>query len=106
MRSVHRERAVLRALPVIGAAGAVRVVPDVADAVQEGGGIVIAVDQVAAIIISTDRARGLAAEEVGAGIKFGLVASRDRKSGVEGKSVSVRVDLGGWRIIKKKNNMM
>src|SRR3546814_12401900 len=28
---------------------------------------------------------------------------RDRKSGVEGKRVSVRVDLGGRRIIKKKN---
>src|SRR3546814_19504210 len=28
----------------------------------------------------------------------------DRKSGVVGKSVSVRVDLGGRRIIKKKNN--
>src|SRR3546814_11189867 len=27
----------------------------------------------------------------------------DRKSVVEGKSVSVRVDLGGCRIIKKKN---
>src|SRR3546814_16700393 len=27
----------------------------------------------------------------------------DRKSVVEGKSVSVRVDLGGRRIIKKKN---
>src|SRR3546814_10540429 len=27
----------------------------------------------------------------------------DRKSAVEGKSVSVRVDLGGRRIIKKKN---
>src|SRR3546814_20124282 len=28
----------------------------------------------------------------------------DRKSVVEGKSVSVRVDLGGRRIIKKKTN--
>src|SRR3546814_10970530 len=28
---------------------------------------------------------------------------RDRKSVVEGKSVSVRVDLGGRRIIKKQN---
>src|SRR3546814_14835097 len=28
---------------------------------------------------------------------------RDRKSAVSGKSVSVRVDLGGPRIIKKKN---
>src|SRR3546814_19721868 len=30
--------------------------------------------------------------------------NRDRKSVVEGKSVSVRVDLGGRRIIKKKKN--
>src|SRR3546814_990340 len=29
-------------------------------------------------------------------------SGRDRKSVVEGKSVSVRVDLGGRRIIKKK----
>src|SRR3546814_18669351 len=29
-------------------------------------------------------------------------AGRDRTSGVEGQSVSVRVDLGGRRIIKKK----
>src|SRR3546814_20297822 len=33
-----------------------------------------------------------------------LVVSGDRKSVVKGKSVSVRVDLGGRRIIKKKNN--
>src|SRR3546814_18161286 len=33
---------------------------------------------------------------------FLLVARQDRKSVVEGKSVSVRVDLGGRRIIKKK----
>src|SRR3546814_20787845 len=31
-------------------------------------------------------------------------AEEDRKSVVEGKSVSVRVDLGGRRSIKKKNN--
>src|SRR3546814_19444509 len=30
---------------------------------------------------------------------------RDRKSVVEGKSVSVRVDLGGRRSIKKKKNI-
>src|SRR3546814_16071856 len=30
---------------------------------------------------------------------------RDRKSVVEGKSVSVRVDLGGRRLIKKKNRI-
>src|SRR3546814_18661624 len=32
-----------------------------------------------------------------------LLQWRDRKSVVSGKSVSVRVDLGGRRIIKKKN---
>src|SRR3546814_21158225 len=32
--------------------------------------------------------------------------SIDRKSVVEGKSVSVRVDLGGRRIIKKKNTKL
>src|SRR3546814_11077648 len=38
------------------------------------------------------------------GIAFvGFLDQRDRKSVVEGKSVSVRVDLGGRRIIKKKN---
>src|SRR3546814_12349609 len=31
-----------------------------------------------------------------------MTMTRDRKSVVEGKSVSVRVDLGGRRIIKKK----
>src|SRR3546814_17759558 len=31
---------------------------------------------------------------------------RDRKSVVSGKSVSVRVDLGGRRIIKKKKNII
>src|SRR3546814_6478382 len=33
-----------------------------------------------------------------------VAEQKDRKSGVEGKSVSVRVDLGGRRIIKKNNN--
>src|SRR3546814_14906798 len=32
-----------------------------------------------------------------------LCRHADRKSGVEGKSVSVRGDFGGWRILKKKN---
>src|SRR3546814_17882572 len=34
----------------------------------------------------------------------GSLEHEDRKSVVEGKSVSVRVDLGGSRIIKKKKN--
>src|SRR3546814_13303277 len=32
-----------------------------------------------------------------------IASMLDRKSGVQGKSVSVRVDHGGRRIIKKKN---
>src|SRR3546814_13138574 len=43
-----------------------------------------------------DHRRGLARRRRGAGRK-----SEDRKSVVKGKSVSVRVDLGGRRIIKK-----
>src|SRR3546814_20469493 len=31
-----------------------------------------------------------------------IAGGRDRKSGVKGKSVSIRVELGGRRIIKKK----
>src|SRR3546814_17593568 len=41
--------------------------------------------------------------QIGAGW-FGLAL--DRKSVVEGKSVSVRLDLGGLRIIKKKNSQL
>src|SRR3546814_19008303 len=39
---------------------------------------------------------------------YSIFVREDRKSGVQGKSVSVRVDLGGCRLIKKKiiyNNM-
>src|SRR3546814_19142446 len=35
--------------------------------------------------------------------QYNYFPTRDRKSVVSGKSVSVRVDLGGRRIIKKKN---
>src|SRR3546814_20461790 len=35
---------------------------------------------------------------------FACIQPKDRKSVVSGKSVSVRVDLGGRRIIKKKKN--
>src|SRR3546814_11966849 len=35
-----------------------------------------------------------------------IAAQQDRKSVVSGKSVSVRVDLGGRRIIKKKTTKM
>src|SRR3546814_12534079 len=36
-------------------------------------------------------------------IAQGIAIDQDRKSVVEGKSVSVRVDVGGRRIIKKKS---
>src|SRR3546814_12553433 len=39
------------------------------------------------------------------GCEMGFRYQGDRKSVVLGKSVSVRVDLGGRRIIKKKNNI-
>src|SRR3546814_14892155 len=40
--------------------------------------------------------------DVGGGIVALRLGQQDRKSVVEGRSVSVRVDLGGRRIIKKK----
>src|SRR3546814_18211657 len=45
----------------------------------------------------------LRVETIVAIVKNGF-ARGDRKSVVSGKSVSVRVDLGGRRILKKKNN--
>src|SRR3546814_12095133 len=43
-----------------------------------------------------------AAQKGGLGSWYRPHEGRDRKSAGEGKSVSVRVDLGGGRIIKKK----
>src|SRR3546814_10936636 len=53
------------------------------------------------------RRRGRTAAHLRGGPLRGRVAAPpgDRKSVVEGKSVSVRVDLGGRRIIKKKNHI-
>src|SRR3546814_16300464 len=45
-------------------------------------------------------------EDVAARLRGRGISLRDRKSVVSGKSVSVRVDLGGRRIIKKKNTNM
>src|SRR3546814_15158735 len=54
-------------------------------------------------------AKGKSNKEVGRdlGMLEGTVKAqlRDRKDAVEGKRVSVRVDLGGRRIIKKKKNI-
>src|SRR3546814_19351907 len=41
----------------------------------------------------------------GAAERIAEATAQDRKSVVEGKSVSVRVDLGGRRLIKKKINI-
>src|SRR3546814_14954446 len=56
----------------------------------------------AAVAAGIDRARTI----VDPGIGFGKTVQHhlDRKSVVSGKSVSVRVDLGGRRIIKKKTH--
>src|SRR3546814_18418555 len=40
------------------------------------------------------------------GIEMAILAGEDRKSVVTGKSVSVRVDLGGRSILKKKKKRM
>src|SRR3546814_15401345 len=68
-----------------------------------GSGIERHADRRTAVLV--DGRRGID-EVVATGNDFALEKNRlmrDRKSGVSGKSVSVRVDLGGRRIIKKKN---
>src|SRR3546814_11485386 len=56
--------------------------------IAEGGRFVLAPD---------DPARRVPVRSDGAGIAL------DRQSGVEGRGVAVRVDVGRWRSIKKKN---
>src|SRR3546814_18659132 len=47
------------------------------------------------------RDRGLGSADAGVALRTG---GPDRKSAVQGKSVYVRVDIGGRRILKKKTN--
>src|SRR3546814_17011549 len=65
--------------------------------------IVGAVDKVAAVKLPDQRLIDLAAGKVEAG-EIAIGREPDRKSVVEGKSVSVRVDLGGRRTLKKNNS--
>src|SRR3546814_16285561 len=58
--------------------------------------------QEAATAVSRGRAGGAAPARPQAGHRHKGADGADRKSVGEGKSVSVRVDLGGRRIIKKK----
>src|SRR3546814_15778616 len=51
-----------------------------------------------------DWVRGQTAQEPAAHLTCVGASRQDRKSVVSGKSVSVRVDLGGRRVIKKKKN--
>src|SRR3546814_17244582 len=50
--------------------------------------------------------RAAAGQRFGQPDHAGRRAETDRKSVVSGKSVSVRVDIGGRRIIKKKTNRL
>src|SRR3546814_19969688 len=61
-----------------------------------------AIDQACADLIVSPETEDLL--ETAAAAVDALEPVEDRKSVVEGKSVSVRVDLGGSRFIKKKQN--
>src|SRR3546814_5619762 len=67
---------------------------------------IVTVDRKARIVTANAGATQLFGAPADAliGTGIGELLEGDRKSVVEGKSVSVRVDLGGRRIIKKKNN--
>src|SRR3546814_12391154 len=45
---------------------------------------------------------GMTEKQVGSDVRSNSTRARDRKSGAEGKRGSVRVDLGGRRMIQKK----
>src|SRR3546814_17000569 len=91
------------ALPI----SVVEVAPDL---VEIGRAVAIALGtlgRLGPIIVATTPARVIQIEEFGDSRHCFPQSGRslqlpDRKSVVEGKSVSVRVDLGGRRIIKKK----
>src|SRR3546814_15978540 len=54
------------------------------------------------MVIVQYRTKGFLRGGIGDEVPIQTLAGRDRKSVVSGKSVSVRVDLGGSSIIKKK----
>src|SRR3546814_17980159 len=58
----------------------------------------------AARIVVSDNGPGMSREAISHAFDRPAADSRDRKSGVVGKSVSVRLDLGGRRHIKKNND--
>src|SRR3546814_15475797 len=66
-------------------------------------GFIIGGKSVAVVDTGTTRQEGEALRAAVA-VATDRPISQDRKSVVEGKSGSVRVDLGGRRLIKKKNN--
>src|SRR3546814_16335403 len=98
----HELGEVSRAQPGCEATGIGGALGDVADADRQH------VEAIFVGIQASERlAEHLADAVAGVGPEIGvgrdrLVEPVDRKSVVEGKSVSVRVDLGGRRIIKKK----
>src|SRR3546814_14215454 len=74
-------------------------VPPAEDSTGWSGTVLSASAAVEFVPVSRSAVSGSAAWLVSGG-----ATRRDRKSVVEGKGVSVRVDLGGSRIIKKKQN--
>src|SRR3546814_21053652 len=63
----------------------------------------VAVDRALALMEGAEHMPKL--EDLAAHVGYAPHHFQDRKSVVEGKSVSVRVDLGGGRIIKKKHHL-
>src|SRR3546814_13135884 len=74
------------------------------DVLREAGarGVAVTEDEIAAAMAFAARHLRLVVEPGGAASPAAALAGKDRKSVVSGKSVSVRLDLGGRRSIKKK----
>src|SRR3546814_15390185 len=90
------------ALPILGGAKAFRMKPRPGEA----DWFTVLRDLASAAAIGLERLHGLERGYRDAQRTIAAEYRPDRKSVVKGKSVSVRVDLGGRRIIKKKNSRL
>src|SRR3546814_18259823 len=94
---MRRAERVIVALAALGEARKAAAGPQGPDPVAAPG------DDLVRIALVADVPHDLVARRVEHIMQRGGQLDEDRKSVVWGKSVSVRVDLGGSRIIKKKN---
>src|SRR3546814_14682234 len=78
--------------------------PDAIPVLRQPLEAVIGLERIAAVADEAEHAREGVVGQRRIGQRAAYLVAQDRKSVVSGKSVSVRVDLGGRRIIKQTKN--